>query len=276
MDEELKVSAFGTEGRLWRNMKGRYTCVDCGKEFEGSRPVYADTLEQVTGVLCDDCRRKIDDEYRRKKSDEWTKREASIALEEAGVPSLMSDARFEDWTSLSKEHGEALCIAREFCTSDVTRTLAFIGPTGRGKTHLAVSIMRAMRKRNPAMTMCYITEDRFYSALKGTFDRGVRLSEMDVVDRFLEYDLLVIDEIGRSPSQDYMQSRFQIFLQDRMEDPRKRTVLAGNVTPGRFREIVGDAVLSRLMERTQDGKRRAVSVKLDGEDYRAIGPKERK
>lgn len=272
---EAILRRFIEPGRPFDCIEGDYVCVDCGKTFHAHRIVYTDTMELVAhATQCDDCWKHELSEAEKKQAEAMAKRGTEIWLSECGVPSSMLHARIPNWKYETDNQMRAINGAAEFVLMDYMSTIGFLGKTGRGKTHLCVGIMATLyeyckqnHKRIPKAR--YVTEDIFYDELKSTYDKGRKVSEADILGEFKSYDLLVIDEIGRGGAADYMQNKLQRMLQDRVESPWKKTVIAGNVDKDQFLDIIGPAVASRIKEVTDDGKKRAASFYLDGEDYRS-------
>lgn len=253
--------------------KGTFTCMDCGKTFEGGRMCIPGTTTLAAGeTRCDECQDKRTKEAQMMIVKAWARDVTSHTLKACGVPLAMCDARFSNFKAGTEKQKLAMMGAAGIAGGYLT-AIGFIGDTGRGKTHLCVAIMAAALSEHEdgdGFSMRYLTEARLMEELKGTYDsKSRKRSEADVIEELQAYDLLILDELGKSGSNDVMYNKLQQIVQDRVEDPRKRTVLAGNLSSEGLKRVVGYAVISRLQEVDENGNKKASSYFLDGEDYRS-------
>lgn len=173
----------------------------------------------------------------------------------------------------------------------VERGLLFMGPTGVGKTHLAVAIMKGLLAKGFA---CLFYE--FGSLLKeiqDSYNPISKSSELKVLAPVFNADLLVLDELGATVPTDWVRDTMYQIINKRYND-RKVTIFTTNyvddaaatesnpdVAPsqrtfsrktvgGRMRDVatleerIGTRLRSRLYEMCRE-------VKLDGDDYRKYG-----
>lgn len=130
-----------------------------------------------------------------------------------------------------------------------------IGPTGTGKTHLASAVINELIKNG--FTAVFVTMSDITNRLRATFNDKNKSKE-EVIQQFVDIDLLVIDEAGISPSNF---DRNEIFDIINRRYSLKRPVLVTTNLLADLKNTVGDRVYSRL----QQGK--FVQV-LNWEDYR--------
>lgn len=127
-----------------------------------------------------------------------------------------------------------------------TKVLTIIGACGRGKTLLAVSIVRHMLDHGVggAEDMAYITE----KSLMERYDRARSYRSQESTDnvmrRFSQVDVLVVDELGK-----WAVGRDGIAVLEELVDHRlgrKPTVLLSNLNGKEFSERYGGGFGSRI------------------------------
>lgn len=73
--------------------------------------------------------------------------------------------------------------------------LIYVGPTGVGKTHLAVAVGRAILCRYAARVR-FVEFTELVHRIQATFDPTSPESKREILDPILEADLLILDELG--------------------------------------------------------------------------------
>lgn len=122
--------------------------------------------------------------------------------------------------------------------------IALLGGRGLGKTQLAVDAVRAACQRG--LAAYYVTALDVFRELNASFG-SESTKELAIVARFVQYNLLVIDELGVrrfTPAEavsltDLIDKRY-----GRMRD----TILISNETVEAFTDSVGLSVCDRLIE----------------------------
>jgi DNA replication protein DnaC len=171
----------------------------------------------------------------------------------------------------------ARSLARDYPAVD--RGLLFIGPAGVGKTHLAVSIIRALIEKGFA---CVFTE--FGSLLKeiqDSYNPISKTSELKVLAPIYQADVLVLDELGSTVPTDWVRDTMYQIINKRYND-NKLTIFTTNyeddarltqsTVPYRkglegvknlttLEDRIGPRLRSRLHEM-------CTKVPMEGEDYR--------
>jgi DNA replication protein DnaC len=148
------------------------------------------------------------------------------------------------------------------------RGLLFMGPTGVGKTHLAVAIIRRLIERGIPGVFC-----EFGSLLKeiqGSYNPISKSSELKVLAPIYETDVLVLDELGATIPTDWVRDTMYQIINKRYND-RKLTILTTNFSDARdsdkeqtLEDRIGTRLRSRLYEM-------CTKVVMDGGDYRRVG-----
>lgn len=142
---------------------------------------------------------------------------------------------------------------------DRHENVLFLGPSGVGKTHLAVSLgMTAAKKR---YSVYFISCHDLISQLnKAHFEN--KLSQR--IKHFCKYQLLIIDEIGYLPVDKQGANLFFQLIAKRYE--KHSTIITTNMTFNKWGEVFSDntlanAILDRLLHHS-------TIVNINGNSYR--------
>ena len=129
------------------------------------------------------------------------------------------------------------------------RTLVLCGTEGSGKTYLScAAINTALWKdsdieHGPRYIMQRELDMRFRSAMN---EEGN--SELKVFNKYVNYSLLVIDEIGRSNNSQYSMDNIELLISKRYSFHRP-TILISNDTAEEFRCLFDRHILDRLAKK---------------------------
>lgn len=140
-----------------------------------------------------------------------------------------------------------------------TENILFIGSSGVGKTHLAVSIGMECSSRH------YSTYFIHFNDLMAKFKSAAKEGRIEsVVKHYSKYKILIIDEIGYLPiDKDSAHGFFQL-VANRYE--KRPIILTTNQPLSRWGEVFGDytlanAIIDRLVHHSQ-------IIKITGQSYR--------
>lgn len=119
------------------------------------------------------------------------------------------------------------------------------GKPGTGKTHLACALLFEAKKQG--FSAFFINVRKLFKAVRDTWREGAAESESQVIDRYVDLDLLVIDEIGVQAKSDNERNILYDVLNGRYENA-KPTILLSNETLPEIKEIIGERSYDRLRE----------------------------
>lgn len=148
-------------------------------------------------------------------------------------------------TSDQEARKEAIQACWEIYYGDLS-SLILIGGTGVGKTHLLTTTVKEALYNDKSAR--YVTEDDLLKELKESL--AIHGSDSRVISRYISYDLLAIDEIGRGRQTEYFDAVLYTIISKRHESMRQ-TMLAGSLAVQELTSHYNGALLRRLME---DGK----------------------
>jgi DNA replication protein DnaC len=115
------------------------------------------------------------------------------------LPPRFQNADFDNFIAAGPQQQNALDSARQYALEFAGnlargRCLIFTGRVGTGKTHLACAIVRELlRRRYRALILSAYD---CVQQVKDSWSRGSAEKEAAVLERLLQPDLLVIDELG--------------------------------------------------------------------------------
>lgn len=182
---------------------------------------------------------------------------------------LQVDARL-DPRHINRSLQVALKYAKEEFVKKYPTKKGFLlmGPSGLGKTHLAIGTISELTLHNGVKCMF---KDFFYllSELKQAYSEGT--AENQVILPLIETDVLVIDELGKGRSNEWELNILDQLISKRY-NASKRTIITTNYISydvakeiGEEHEIlevrIGDRIASRLKEMCE-------FMYLEGKDYR--------
>lgn len=124
--------------------------------------------------------------------------------------------------------------------------LLFTGAPGLGKTFLSACIAREVS--NGGFSVVYDTASHIFQQFEsGKFGRENPFEEDPdrEINRYLNCDLLIMDDLGTEMLTSFVQSAFYRIVNDRLINHRK-TILSTNLTPAEIGARYGAAVCSRI------------------------------
>lgn len=161
----------------------------------------------------------------------------NLRLHEAGVPSNLLHATLDNWFPDDAQETHILATAKEFAARK-RGFLIMLGNVGTGKTHLAVGVMRCVRK--PVM----FTQSGLLRALRLTYGNS---GASDPVEACRNADLCVLDELGVSVGgKDEYPMLHEILAYRHAEF--LPTVVTSNLATDELRRTLGDRLTDRLRE----------------------------
>lgn len=124
---------------------------------------------------------------------------AAQALKGACIPKRFTGKRVRDYITSCDGQRRAKEVVTDYC-SDIDQkirdgvSLIFSGTTGAGKTHLAASI--AVRAADCAHSVLFTTTIDYITRVKESWRNGAKETESDVLRKFVDFELLILDEVG--------------------------------------------------------------------------------
>jgi DNA replication protein DnaC len=165
--------------------------------------------------------------------------------------------------SQQKAFNFAMKLAMEYPA--IERGLLLTGTVGVGKTHLAVSIIKALTERG--FSSLFYEFGSLLKEIQDSYNPNTKSSELKILSNVFEAEILVLDEIGASKPTDWVKDTMAHVINTRYND-RKLTIFTTNYADDRkldkeetLEDRIGVRLRSRLFEMCR-------TVKIEGNDFR--------
>jgi len=144
------------------------------------------------------------------------------------------------------------------------KSLYLWGPTGSGKTHLAIALMREDWIAKPSRRPVFVKAPMMLLEIRKAFStppsEQTGDSEQAIINRYSTADLLVVDDIGTEKVSDWAIQTLSVIIDQRYSEMR-RTLVTSNLSLEDLSNRIGDRTASRLYGMS-------AIVKLSGSDRR--------
>jgi DNA replication protein DnaC len=205
--------------------------------------------------------------------------QARYLVSSAGIPARYSDC---DFSSYRTDMNDGLAKAKikietwaEQYPLDLTGQL-LIGPSGVGKTHLAVATLKRIAGKGFRCLFCDYRE--LLKQIQNSYNSSVQITELDLLRPVFETEVVVLDDIGAVKPSEWVWDTVSIILNTRYNDKRT-TLITSNFldSPGASaegvsgarraarEETLGDRIGERMRSRLFEMCR---CIRVDGKDYR--------
>lgn len=122
------------------------------------------------------------------------------------------------------------------------KTIVFAGKTGTGKTYLSKSFLKFCLKK---FKYCrFVSSFALSSDITPNLENNFNTKLQDYID----YDVLVIDDLGSEPKHKNFAERFLNIINERQEN-NKFTIITTNLTPIEIANTYSDRVFSRIFDK---------------------------
>lgn len=195
-------------------------CEICGGI--GWRPVEADGVIRMTKCDCQEMDR------------------AESRLHQARIPPRYQNCAFENY-DIRKDHetglpNQSLVQAKLFAQKFVEEYptdfgLLFVGPTGVGKTHLAVAVLREMILTKGIECLFYDFRD-LLREIRDSYDPVSQTSELRVLQPVLDIEVLLLDGLAASNPSEWVRETLTHVINSRYNQ-KKATLITTTLSLGK-------------------------------------------
>lgn len=194
-------------------------------------------------------------EERARLQQEAMMRNGNRLISASGIPVRFAHATLDNYKldDEPEKQAKAVKVCRSFVDNfpaclATGASMVMMGDVGTGKTHLACAMVKEISRRHGASTT-YITAARMYRALKSTYGKDAEAEEQDVINEFVQRDLLVIDELGISYNSQAEKVLLFDIINGRYEINRPTVIVTNMKTKAQIEEWLTKPVYDRLTER---------------------------
>jgi DNA replication protein DnaC len=165
----------------------------------------------------------------------------------SGLDPLHYD-RFTETPDASTPWGEAQA---KITAMPAGYIVALLGNRGTGKTQIAQNVAGAAALNplyeNEKFAPRYITAPMFFRGVRDSFRKDSLVSEIEIMRKFSEYSILVIDEAHERGESDF-ENRTLTEIIDARYARQRSTILIANLDKKQFAAAVGASIVSRIHE----------------------------
>ncbi|MED4461829.1 ATP-binding protein [Metabacillus fastidiosus] len=178
------------------SVTNEYTCKGCGsrvKEFTTVIALGPMAGEKVTSKIGCNC--KLYEQIKQEQKEADKTRMKRIFDDNSLINESLKKANFKNFEKdrFPAAYKTAADYVRNFDLADPAN-LFFQGPFGTGKSHLSVSISKALVALG--YSSVFISLPKLYTKIRSTYNKDSEMTEDQLMQALFKVDLLVLDDIG--------------------------------------------------------------------------------
>ena len=191
----------------------------------------------------------------------------TVQLDRARIPARYADCHFTSYAPQNPSQERAFKFGTKLAMDypAVDKGILLSGTVGVGKTHLAVSILKALTERG--FSCLFYEFGSLLKEIQGSYTPSTQSSEWKILSPVLEAEILVLDELGAAKPTDWVKDTMAFIINSRYND-KKLTIFTTNYLDDRrsereetLEDRIGVRLRSRLFEMCK-------TIELSGEDFR--------
>lgn len=242
-----------------QELLNNYCCIRCRKEVAVKRfviPIGPRKGEVCTSEIGCDC--ELIDMIKESQKEAKKARLQRIFDDNSLINESLKQADFNnfDRSVFNKEFLTAVNFVKHF-DKQKPNSLFFHGTFGTGKSHLSVSIAKALRDRG--YSTVFISTPKLLTKIRSTYNKNSDVEEEQVIKTLTNVDLVVFDDIGAEGVGDWATQKLFELIDQRAG---KHNVFTTNLSSKDFED---DKKLERLFSRMMES---ATVIVMNGTDYR--------
>jgi DNA replication protein DnaC len=192
------------------------------------------------------CPRCLDAALATEAHDRWKAERSAALMAAATIPKKYLDQKFVATTPEQKTVRHTTRLFRDFILGEPAwGALILSGTTGTGKTLLACDLAQSLIK-NAVRSIRYITANGMISEVQASYSSETKSKEGEIL-RFVQYDVLILDEIDAKPDREDS-NLILTEVVNRRYNEQKPVIAISNQPLADLAKFVGDRVHSRLHE----------------------------
>jgi DNA replication protein DnaC len=171
----------------------------------------------------------VDGVERMTRCDCWRELVTVKNLADARIPPKFARAELSSYKPDTDSQRDALRLAKKFIDAFPVeqKGIVFHGPTGVGKTHLAIGLLKAVIREKGARGYFFQTTE-LLRLVRETYNRSVDETEMEVLRPVLEADVLVLDDLGVEKTSEWVHETLGLVINTRY-NARRATIVTSNL-----------------------------------------------
>lgn len=220
-----------------------------------------DKTEPYCPTCANEKRQKKEEEKRINEQKRSVERDRLTRHSNLGLPKRFKNCTFESYIPTCETAEKNLAICKQYVSNfdsvlEAGKGLIMIGKVGTGKTHLACSI--GYQLAEDGYWPHYNTVSEMVRRVRATWSRNltrydsysdchVKLSEQDVINDYVELDLLLIDEIGVQSGTENERNIIFTIIDERYQ-AMKPTIIISNFTEKELAPLISERSIDRIKQ----------------------------
>lgn len=224
-------------------------CKMCGKVLTPEE--LDESFEQQDQNLCSKDRKALLKE-RQERRLKQIRRDLDKKLAQRNVPLRYREVSLDNFQVVDPSTQKALDRSQEFVLDETVLPghkpgdgIFMYGPNGTGKTHLAVAIMRSLTLAGE-LDWYFIKAPKLLMAIRRAYKEEYAQTEEELIERFVNYKYLVIDELGVEKVSDWSLQTLYLIIDGR-SDSLKSTIITSNLSLVEIKQRIEARIASRIV-----------------------------
>ncbi|WP_174888672.1 ATP-binding protein [Candidatus Williamhamiltonella defendens] len=174
-----------------------------------------------------------------------------MLMDDLHLPERFAGVTLDNYEPVTLDAARCLKLCNAYATHWPERLkrgggLVMCGKPGTGKNHLALSIAKHVINEHQSSALL-TTVLRIARDFKSTWNKNAECSEAEVIKRYTQPDLLIIDEVGvQFGSEAEKMILFEVF--NTRYESMKPTILISNLALNELAGFIGERVMDRMQE----------------------------
>lgn len=192
-------------------------------------------------------------------------------LEDSRVPKRFLDESLDTFSHTNTKLRACLNDAKKYVenySKENSQGLYIYGPTGVGKTHIAISILKALIEKGHSGVFYNIVD--LLDAIRATYDPQSNTAPKGQIEERLQRQILVLDDFGVQKTSSWVADRLYALINRRYQDC-KTLIITSNLEYDKLKMRVDPALSSRIISmcrvievRGADFRKNRIGVKRPG------------